>query len=48
VCDACGDKFEPKEGTNLVNIPKCVKRVLNEFPNVTLEKLPNELTMQSG
>jgi hypothetical protein len=47
------DKFEPKETTNLVNLPKGVKQVLDEFPNVMLEKLPNELpqedesTMQS-
>jgi hypothetical protein len=31
------DEFEPKEVTNLVNPLKCVKRVLDEFPNVMLE-----------
>jgi len=47
------DKFEPKETTNLVNFPKCVKQVLDEVPNVMAEKLSNELpqedesTMQS-
>jgi hypothetical protein len=33
-------KFEPKEATNLVSSPKCVKRVLDEFLNVMLEELP--------
>jgi hypothetical protein len=37
------DEFEPKEATNLVSFPKCVKRVLNEFLNVMPEELPNEL-----
>ncbi len=37
------DEFEPKEATNLVVSPKCIKRVLNEFPNVMLEELPEEL-----
>jgi hypothetical protein len=37
------NEFEPKEITNLVGSPKCVKRVLDEFPNVMLEKLPDEL-----
>ncbi len=37
------DEFEPKEATNLVNSPKCVKWLLDEFPDVMLEELPNEL-----
>jgi hypothetical protein len=35
------DKFEPKEATNLVTFPKCVKRILDEFPNVMPEELPD-------
>ncbi len=34
------DEFEPKEIANLVSSPKCLKRVLDEFPNVMPEKLP--------
>jgi hypothetical protein len=37
------NKFEPKEATNLVSPPKCVKRMLDEFPNVIPKELPNEL-----
>jgi hypothetical protein len=37
------DEFEPKEATNLVNFHKCVKRMLDEFLDVMLEELPNEL-----
>ncbi len=37
------DEFEPKEATNVVSFHKCIKRVLNEFLNVMLEKLPDEL-----
>jgi hypothetical protein len=37
------DEFEPKEVTNLVNSPKCLKRILDEFPDVILEELPDEL-----
>jgi hypothetical protein len=37
------DEFEPKEATNSMNFPKCIKRVLNKFPNVMLEKLLDEL-----
>jgi hypothetical protein len=25
------DEFEPKEATNLVSLPKCIKRVLDKF-----------------
>ncbi len=37
------DEFEPKEATNLVSSPKCVKQVLDEFLDVMPEELPNEL-----
>ncbi len=37
------DEFEPKGATNLVSSPKCVKRILDEFSDVMLEKLPDEL-----
>ncbi len=37
------DKFKPKEATNLVNPPKCVKRMLDKFPNVMPKELPDEL-----
>jgi hypothetical protein len=32
--------FEPKEATNLVSPPKCLKQVLDEFPDVMPEELP--------
>jgi hypothetical protein len=34
------DEFEPKEATNLVVSPKCIKRVLDEFLDVMPEELP--------
>jgi len=37
------DEYEPKEATNLVTSPKCIKRVLDEFPDVMLEELPEDL-----
>ncbi len=37
------DEFEPKKATNLVNLPKCIKQMLDEFLNVIPEELPNEL-----
>jgi hypothetical protein len=37
------DEFEPKEVTKVVNLHKCIKQVLKEFPNVMPKKLPNEL-----
>ncbi len=37
------DEFEPKEATNLVSLPKCIKRILNEFPDVMPEKLLDKL-----
>ncbi len=37
------DEFEPKEATNLVSSPKCLKQILDEFSDVIPEKLPDEL-----
>ncbi len=37
------DELEPKEATNLVSAPKCVKRVLDEFQDVMPEELLDEL-----
>jgi hypothetical protein len=37
------DEFELKEATNLVTPSKCIKRVLEEFPNVMLEELLEDL-----
>ncbi len=37
------DELEPTEATNLVNSPKCIKRVLDEFPNVMPKESPDEL-----
>ncbi len=39
------DEFEPKEATNLVSSPKCLKQVLDEFPDVMLGELPDELPL---
>ncbi len=40
------DEFEPKEITNLMNFPKCVKCVLDEFLDVMPEELPDELPLK--
>ncbi len=37
------DNFEPKEATNLVTPSKCIKQVLEEFPDVMPEKLLENL-----
>jgi len=37
------DEFEPKEVTNMVNLHKCIEQVLNEFSDVMLEELLDEL-----
>jgi len=37
------EEFEPKEATNLVGSPKCIKRVLDEFPHVMPKELLDEL-----
>jgi len=40
------DKFEPKKVTNLVSPLKCVKRVLDELPDVMFEELFDELPLK--
>jgi hypothetical protein len=40
------NKFEPKETTNLVSFPKCVKQILDEFLDVMPKKLPDELPLR--
>ncbi len=40
------DEFKPKEATNLATSPKCIKPVLDEFPDVMLEELPNKLPLK--
>jgi len=37
------DKFEPKEVINLVSLPRCVKRVLDEISDVMFKELFDEL-----
>jgi hypothetical protein len=37
------DEFEPEEATKLVISAKCVKQVLEEFPDVMPEELPEDL-----
>ncbi len=37
------DEYEPKEVTKLVTSPKCIKQVLEEFPDVMPEELPEDL-----
>ncbi len=37
------DEYEPKEATKLVTSPKCIKQVLEEFPDVMPEDLPEDL-----
>ncbi len=37
------DENEPKEATNLVTSPKCIKQILDEFPDVMPKKLPEDL-----
>jgi len=37
------DEYQPKEATKLVTSAKCIKRVLEEFPDVMPEELPEEL-----
>jgi len=37
------DEYEPKEAAYLVTSPKCIKQVLDEFPDVMLEELPKDL-----
>jgi hypothetical protein len=37
------DEFEPKEATNLVNSPKYIKRIFDEFLDVMPKELLDEL-----
>ncbi len=37
------DEFELKEATKVVSPHKCIKQVLEEFPDVMPEELPDEL-----
>jgi hypothetical protein len=39
-------EFDPKEATNLVSLPNCVKQMLDKFSDVMLEELPNELPLR--
>jgi hypothetical protein len=41
------NECEPKEATELVTSTKCIKRVLEEFPHVMLEELPEDLPLRS-
>jgi hypothetical protein len=38
------NEYEPKEATKLVTSTKCIRRVLEEFPNVMLDELPEDLS----
>jgi len=40
------DEFEPKEITKLVTPSKCIKQVLEEFPNVMPKELPENLPLR--
>ncbi len=40
------DGSEPKEATDLVTFPKCIKRVLNEFPDVMPKELPKNMPLK--
>jgi len=40
------DEFEPKEATKVVSLPKCIEQILNKFPDVMLEELPDELPLR--
>jgi hypothetical protein len=37
------DELEPKEANKLVTSSKCIKRMLEEFPDVMAEELPEDL-----
>ncbi len=40
------NEFEPREITNLVTFPKCIKRVLEEFLDVMSEELHENLPLR--
>jgi hypothetical protein len=37
------DEFEPKEATKLVISPKCIRQVVEKFPDVMREELLEDL-----
>ncbi len=37
------DEYEPKEATKLVTSANCIRRVLEEFPDVMPDELPEDL-----
>jgi hypothetical protein len=37
------DEYEPKEVTKLVTSANCIRQVLEEFPDVMLDELPEDL-----
>jgi hypothetical protein len=37
------DEYEPKEAAKLVTSPKCIRQILEEFPDVMPEELPEDL-----
>jgi hypothetical protein len=42
------DEYEPKEATKLVTSAKCIRRVLEEFPDVMPKELPEEFVENSS
>ncbi len=40
------DEYEPEEATKLVTSTKCIKQVLEEFLNVMLDELPEDLPLR--
>jgi hypothetical protein len=40
------DEYEPKEVANLVTSPNCIKQILDEFPDVMLEDLLEDLPLK--
>jgi hypothetical protein len=42
------DEFELEETTKLVISPKCIRRVLEEFPDVMPEDLSEDLPREDG
>jgi hypothetical protein len=42
------DEYEFEEATKLVTSPKCIKQVLEEFPDVMPEELPEDLPLRRG
>ncbi len=40
------DEFEPKEAVNVVTSSKCIRQILEEFSDVMLEELPEDLPLR--